>query len=232
MLDDVFRATTLWITSTRAVTQDGRACRDVAVHDAEGTPLLAAQALPWSREIVLHAPGRPDDVVMVIERRRSFTLTGDVDVFEGATRRSLGVLHRSGRVHDATGAMLGQFVDARSLKRRATESLVEGIGAAIVGGDTVGATSATAFVYRLEERVIGELVHAPLPFTVGPRPDESTAPNVWTRLARFVPSHVRDGIAARMHPRGWQFTRRDVPLREDPRPSLAGAILMVEQNPG
>ncbi|HEX7122483.1 MAG TPA: hypothetical protein VF178_08965, partial [Gemmatimonadaceae bacterium] len=127
----------------------------------------------------------------------------------------------------ATGSLVGRFTDARSLRRRTAESLVEGIGTAIVGGDYSGPTGTNAYVYTSGAEVVGHLVRDKLPFTL---PETGSADSPLARLGRVVPKRLRESVAERMRPSGWRLERTKPSTDEDPRLTVAGAILTVELN--
>lgn len=219
------QASTLWITVERAQ-HDGRACRDHTVRDASGTPLLVARAFPWDRRIVVRHAHHPDAVLLILRRRVSFPLTGKIDVLDASGHGRLGVVQRNGAVRDAHGAIVGRFADARSGRRRTAEALVEGLGNAIVGGDgTVpGGSSASAYMYLRDGRVVGRLTRGALPFDVGS--DAPPSP-VAAGIGRILPRRLRDALLKRQGS-GWRFERDVVPPGDDPRLAVGGALFRVE----
>jgi hypothetical protein len=219
------RDATLWLTTVRAV-DGGRACRDLTVYDSAGTALLTARAFPWDRDIVVRSASGSDGAFLTLRRRVSFPLTGKVDAIDALTGGRIGVLNRSGRVRDANGSILGRFVDARTLRRRAAMGLVEAVGTALVGGDgsATAASSPAGFTYTDGRQVIGALSRAPLPFDTR----AAAAPTRLASLVRLLPMRVRDALAQRLKPKGWRFERATIPPHEDPRLAVAAAILTVE----
>lgn len=213
----------LWLTSMRAVSE-GQACRDLTVYDAMGTPLLVARAFTWGRDIVVRDGGQSGAPQLLVRRRRSFPLTGKVDVLDTASERCVGLMHRNGRVWDPNGALVGRFADARSLRRRTAESVVEAVGTVIVGGDASAGSSPSGYTYTLGNRVMGGLVRAPLPFEV--EPASSPSP-IAAKVARFLPSKLGAALQGRRS-HGWRFDRAAVAEGEDPRLSVAAAVFMVE----
>lgn len=224
-----FQAATLWITVQRG-THGGRACRDHTVRDASGAPLFEARAFPWERRIVVRHAGRPDDVLMVLQRRMSFPFTGKVDVLVASGRSRLGVVQRNGELRDARGAIVGRFVDARTGRRRTTEALVEGLGNALVGGDVAvpGGSSATGYRYLRDGRLIGDLARRTVPFDLEPAAEPS---RLLSGLARALPSGLRGTwlrASGTCRGNGWSFERPALRADEDSRLALAGALFMVE----
>lgn len=203
---------------------EGRACRDLTVYDATGRPLLVARAFIWGRDIVVREGGESAAPLLVLRRRRLFPLTGKVDVLEAPSGRRLGLLHRRGRVWDANGTLVGRFADARTFRRMAAESVVEGIGTAIVGGDATSGRSPDGYTYTQRDRVAGGLARAPLPFDVVRA--SSPAPLI-ARIARFLPSKFGAALEGR-RTHGWRFDRSAVRADEDPRLSVAAALFTVE----
>jgi hypothetical protein len=217
------RSSPLWITSVRAAS-DGKACRDLTVYDPTGTPLMVARAFNWGRDIVVRELGDAGAPILVLRRRRSFPLTGKVDVLDASSGQRVGLLHRNGAAWDARGTFVGRFADARSMRRMAAESLVEGVGTAIVGGDAGAGSSPSAYTYTLGNRVIGGLIRAPLPFATEPA---SSPPAIVATVARILPRRMREAVEARPT-RGWRLDRGALPSDEDPRLSVAAALLRVE----
>lgn len=213
---------TLWITSRRA-TSAGRACRLLATFAEDGAPLLEALAFPWRRDIVVRSLEPGGQTLLVMRRRRSFPLTGKVDVEDGDAHR-LGIVTRAGRVLNADGRLIGRFSDSRSLKRRAAESAAEAVGNALIGVDSVGGPSAAdSFVFNLEGQPIGSLVRAPLPFSL---PDGETDPR--TGLASLLPDRWYSALSRRAEPQGWRFARVRLPADADPRLLVGAALFTIE----
>lgn len=213
---------TLWITSRRA-TVEGRACRLLATYAEDGAPLLEAIAFPWRREIVVRSLVTKGDAVLLMRRRRSFPLTGKVDVEDGDAQR-LGIVTRAGRVLRADGTLVGRFSDSRSLRRRAAESAAEAVGNALIGADSVGGPSAAdSFVFSLDGHPIGSLVRAPLPFSI---PESDAHPRAG--LGRLLPQRWHGALARRAEPRGWRFARMPLPAHADPRLLVGAALFTIE----
>ncbi|HSA55496.1 MAG TPA: hypothetical protein VLE53_07315 [Gemmatimonadaceae bacterium] len=222
---DALRERTLWI-SVERTRSGGRACRDLTVRDSSGTALLVARAFPWQRDIVVCRADRPNAAWLVVRRRRSFPLTGKVDVVDVANAARIGILNRSGRVRNARGALLGRFADARSGKRRVVESLVEGVGNAIVGGDSTGSMAASTreYTYAREGRVIGRLTRGRPPFAVAPARSSSSP---LSRVAHLLPARLRAALLD-AQPSGWEFVREETVADDDPRLPVAAALFVVE----
>jgi hypothetical protein len=190
----------------------------------DGAPLLEAVAYPWRREIVARAREPEAHVVLVMRRRRSFPLTGKVDIESGDAARQLGYVTRAGRVRDAHGRLIGRFTDTRSLKQRTALSLAEGVGNAMLGLDSTGAPVSTdSFVLALDGRMLGSLVRSPLPFAIDTQPQQQQS-----GLGRLVPERWRDALARRFAPKGWCFARTNLPGDADPMLLLGAAVFMVE----
>lgn len=214
---------TLWIASRR-VTSDGRACRLITTFAEDGAPLLEALAFPWRREIIARAVGPEGRIMLVMRRRRSFPLTGKVDIEDGTAARRLGGVTRAGRVVDAEGRLIGRFTDTRSLKRRTAESLAEGLGNALLGLDSVGAPSAAdSFVLAHESRTLGSLVRAPLPFDLSNRDGPQRS-----GIGRLMPERWWAALSRRFAPRGWRFARLNPPGDTEPLLLLGAALFTVE----
>ena len=213
---------TLWITSRRA-TSEGRACRVLATFAEDGAPLLEAIAFPWRREIVVRSSDTRGEALLILRRRRSFPVTGKVDVEDGDAHR-LGIVTRAGRVLRADGTLAGRFSDSRSLRRRTAESAAEAVGNALIGVDSVGRPrAADSFVFSLDGHHIGSLVRAPLPFSI----PESEA-HLRAGIARLLPERWHIALARRAEPRGWRFARMMLPAHADPRLLVGAALFTIE----
>jgi hypothetical protein len=217
-------APVLWITVERAVA-GGRACRDYEVCAEDGQTLLDARAFNWGRDIVVQA-GDPAKPCLVLRRRRSFPITGRVDLLEMPAGRRIGVLSRSGRFHDAEGRLAGRFQDARSAGSRTREGLIVGLLDAAFGGDGTQSdiSSPSGFLYTLGGAQAGTLSRARLPFST----EAMDQPKSARSLVRFLPKRLTDALRAPSTPKGWRLERTSIPPREDPRLSIAAALFAIE----
>lgn len=199
MIGRALRESVLWVTVAR-VAGKGRAERDYRVLSVDGEALLEMRTHPWRREMVV--TGASTEPVLVLRRRRSFPLTGKVDVLEGVSRRRIGIVTRSGRFVNGAGARAGWFRDARTLGARTRQALLIGGLEAVFGGDSGGVASGSeGYVYVAEGEAIGTLARSRPPF---PRAGETAAP-VGGRLRRLLPARMRDWLGG--GPRAWKLER-------------------------
>lgn len=207
-----------WWLAVRRAADEGRACRDYAVFDDAGALLAQARAYPWRREIpILDAEHAR---IGVLSRRRSFPITGKVDVFDdgGGT---LGVLGRDGWCRDADGRTLGRFRDARSMREQTLESLASGVLDAVTGNDGSLPTGPTAMVWLIDGRAAGSLHRDKLPFADPTAPPPSDHP-----LRRWLPAAVKKRVDG--PERAWRFEREAPARHEDLRLLLGAVIFAVE----
>lgn len=208
-----------WLT-VRNASDAGRACRDYAVYDEAGAPVANAHAFPWRREIRVLCASAPAPVV-VLRRRRSFPISGKVDVLDGSGAR-LGVLGRDGRCRDARGHALGRFRDARSVRARTAQSLIAGALDVAVGNDASMISGPTALAWLVDGRAAGSLHRAPLPFE---DPAEAAAPDAPVR--RWLPYAIAKRLE-RGRTRAWRFEREPPSSPDDPRLVLAAVLFAIE----
>ena len=223
MTADPLDAQELWFSVERAV-ENGRACRDYRIRSAEDALLATARAFPWRRPIpVADASGQP---ILTLERRRSFPLTGRVDVRAAASGPPLGIVRRNGRYEDALGRPAGAFRDARSIRGRTHEALFIGLLDTVLGDGGSEVSGPSGYVWLAEGRPAGTLRREPLPFSQPP----VTLSGIPARLARVVPERMRRRFRTLVGPTGWKLERLpEAPVvAADPRLTLAAALFAIE----
>src|SRR5688572_8239258 len=124
---------TRWI-RVRRDQREGKACRVFTLSTATGAKELEAVAFTWRRDIVVTAIASSPDG-FVIRRRRSFPLTGRLDVMAVRGETRLGILSRSGAVWDGAGNGRGRFRDARTAGDHAGETAFEFVGSLLTGSE-------------------------------------------------------------------------------------------------
>lgn len=224
MLDDLapLRAEVLWL-AVRKTAVNGRSCREYDITDERGVILLSARAYTWSREILVS--GEDGSVSFAIVRSRAFPLTGRAAVRLAASSSPLGTVARNGVFRDASGVARGRFVDARSFRERAGESLFQGIMEALLAGDGESVSSGPdGYVLQVGGAVAGTLTYGVLPFT---RSHEERAPAPSRLRDRIVPRALRGALQSLNAPRGWKFVRSRAG-EADPRLQMAAAIFAAE----
>jgi hypothetical protein len=221
----LLRAPVLWLTVERS-SIDGRSCRDYAIYADDSTRLGSARAFPWRRDIPLHFVPALDVPALLLRRRRTFPLTGKVDVLELPAHEKIGVVSRSGRYRDALGRPVGAFRDARSLGNRAKEGAFLAAMEALLGGDGTASTGSgpSGFVHVVAGMIAGTLARGPLPFLTTPSSDtRSESRNL---LRKILPRRLGDRLF-NLAPRGWKLVNT-MPDAQDPRLRLAAALFAVE----
>jgi hypothetical protein len=153
-------ASLLWLAVRRGVSE-GRPCRDYECTTADGASIFRARAYDWRREIVAVRPNDPLERVLVLRVRRSFPLTGKTDIV-GPDGSRLGVVHRNGRFSDEAGTD-GWFRDVRTLRGKATESVLSALTALALGGEAETG-GPPGFVCLVGSRPAGTLVRARAPW--------------------------------------------------------------------
>ena len=188
--------------------------------DEQGVVVMSARAFTWSRTIHLTDP--VGTASFEIERSRLFPLTGRARVRAVPSSVPLGTVSRNGTFRDAGGEIRGQFVDARSLRKRVHEGLIQGAMEALVSGEGDSVPSGPdSFVLQIGRAIGGTLRYGVVPF---PAENEgaTSAP-----LHRFVPRVLRRFWQSVNAPRGWKLERTDSGA-DDPRLQLAAAIFAAE----
>ena len=214
--------------------RDGKACRVITLSSATGVRELEAVAFTWRRDIVVTAVAGSavaGSAVaraiagFVIRRRRSFPLTGRLDVLSGAAETRLGILSRSGRVWDGNGSAQGRFRDARTARDHAGETAFEFVGAILTGseGGDPGRMPIERrwLVGRVEQ---GRLMRAKWPFD----PDEGARAPATGGLARFLPAKVSAFLRGVAAPATWRFDWKPLEPPVDPRLPISAALWAVE----
>ena len=223
-LDDPtpLRAEVLWL-AVRKTAVNGRSCREYDVTDERGVIRLSARAYTWSREILVSGEDRSASFAIV--RSRAFPLTGRAAVRLAASSSTLGTVARNGVFRDASGVVRGRFVDARSFRERARESLFQGIMEALLAGDGESVSSGPdGYVLQVGDAVAGTLTYGVLPFT---RSAEERAPAPSRLRDRILPRALRGALQSLNAPRGWKFVRSHSG-EADPRLQVAAAIFAAE----
>ena len=182
---------------------------------------MSARAFTWSRTIQVTDP--VGHASFEIERGRLFPLTGRARVREVPSGVPLGTVSRNGTFRDAGGEIRGQFVDARSLRKRAQEGLIQGAMDALVRGDGDSVASGPdSFVLQVGRAIGGTLRYGVVPF-----PAEHEGATSAPRQLRFVPPVLRRFWQSVNAPRGWKLERTHLGA-DDPRLQLAAAIFAAE----
>ena len=204
--------------------RDGKACRVITLSSATGVKELEAVAFTWRRDIVVSACGSETEG-FVIRRRRSFPLTGRLDVLVGPGETRIGILSRSGRVMDGAGNAQGRFRDARTAGDHAGEIAFEFVGSLLTGsegGDPGRMPSERKWLVGKVEQ--GRLIRAKWPFD----PDDGVRGQVAGGLSRLLPAKVRAFLRGVAAPATWRFDWKPLGPPVDARLPMAAALWAVE----
>ena len=222
----------VWFSVARA-THSGRACRDYVIFDSTGSACFEARAFPWRREIVIRANTPPHLPVLTLRRRRSFPLTGTVDILNEDGDR-IGTVRRNG-VFRAQDRHVGRFLDARTMRERTREAVVIGVLDSLFGGDgtTAIGSAPNGFVWLRGSTVVGVLTRAAASFLAESphteanrdttRPHASAYPSL---IARVIDRFRR--LARPDAPRAWKLEQRDPAHAADDRIVIAAALFTIE----
>jgi hypothetical protein len=210
------RAPVLWISVTR-VKGKGPGHRDYVLRSDAGDVLLEATVHPWRRETVVRdSSGAP---AFAIRRRRSFPVSGKVDIVEMPVRRRIGIVTRGGRIVGADGRVAARLRDARKLGEKAGEAAYLTVLEALLGGEGNSVASGpSGYVYVVGEAPVGTLARAKPPFESGNEAGPARG------LKRLVPARLRDRARS---DRAWKL-ERPAGDPNDPVLIVAAALFAVE----
>lgn len=210
----------VWITS-RTSRVEGRRAREYELCSAAGVVALTAVSFLWGRDIVVRDTAGRD--ALRLSRRRMFPLTGRVDILL-PTGAPVGAVFRSGRCSDEHARERVRFRDARSLRERASEGLLQAAFDAMMGGegDTLG-PGPSGYVCVVGDRAIGALAVGRVPFPEAPEPPS----RIRTLTGKLLPQRVQRTLAAAGARRGWCLQFDELPAA-DPLLIIGAALFMVE----
>lgn len=176
----------------------GHACQQHRVFGATYAPVA---------EGYLHRTFRPSPITfasdggepsILVRLRKSFPLTGKIDIRDARTSVLLGVATRGYRLYDANEQLVAQLSDAVPLGARAKRALGEAaLDLAFGSGGDVGGSSPAEFVLLGSGRRLGRLRRLTLPFFPDPPPPRSGR----AQLVDVLPAGVRRWLDA--PPGGW-----------------------------
>lgn len=166
---------------------------------------------------------RPD---VVLRLRKSFPLTGKIDIRDAATDELLGVTTRNYRLYDASEHLLAQFDGGVPLKEWLGQALAEAALDAALGSGGDGSSQAPhELVLTSGGRALGSLRHVTLPFF--PNPVSRREPGAAGKmLRRLLPSRLRRWLDV-TSPRGWALELHSA-LEIDERLLLCASMMTVE----
>lgn len=193
----------IYYVHTRATRRHDRSCHHHRVFDA-GHELIARGYLHRTfQPSPVAFGGDPDQPDVIIELRKSFPLTGKVDLRDAYTGALLGVATRGYQLYGAAGERLARFEDAGP-RRPIGRALAQFALDVACDSDGIGSPSASQhFVLTYLGEPLGALRRCQLPFF----PDVAIqhAPSrLSNALRRFLPSRMHTALRA-TPPSGWTF---------------------------
>lgn len=102
----------IYYVHTRAARRHGRSCHDHRVFDARHQLMARGYLHRTFQPSPVAFGGDPDQPDVIVELRKSFPLTGKVDLRDAHTGALLGVATRGRQLYGAEGERLAQFEDA------------------------------------------------------------------------------------------------------------------------
>ena len=215
---DPLGAEVLWFPARRT-TVKGRACREYDVTNEAGVRLLGARIFLWDRDMLVTAPNA--EPVFTIVRALTFPITGKAHVKELPSGVAIGTVYRNGTFRDSAGVVRGRFRDARSVRERTKESVLQGAMDAILatGADSMP-SGPDALVLHIDGAIAGTLTYGALPF--GALTQDAQPP------ARTIVPRFMQRMWQRLNaPRGWKFVRLQRG-DDDARLQLAAALFAAD----
>lgn len=214
----------------RAASHQGKSARHYRCFDAsqslllEGRSTLIGKAIPLSFQRDLDQP----DIQLVF--RKSFALSGKIDIVAAENSARIGVTTRSRKLFDADEQLIGRFHDTRSWKQHFGESLLDAIGQLLIGGGgDSGGNPANLLVFTKEKAPLATLQRSQLPFF--PDPPAKTKPGaIGNALKKILPRKLGHALIDITPPIGWTLRlQSDFP---DPqlRLLLIASLMAIELN--
>lgn len=142
-----------------------------------------------------------------LKLRKTFPLSGKIDVLQERTETLSGVLSRNGTFYNSREELLGQFVDVRSFRERFGESTLDVVTQIVLGtGDQVvpgGGADRFGLVFR--DRPAGCLEYRELPFFPEPT-RRRELPQLASVVKKVLPRKMSKQLFTDRPPRGWKLT--------------------------
>ena len=166
---------------------------------------------------------RPD---VVLRLRKSFPLTGKIDIRDAVTGELLGVTTRGYRLYDASERLLAQFDGGVPLKEWLGQALAEAaLDAALGSGGDGSSQGPHELALTGGGRELGALRHLALPFF--PDPTSRARPGAAGKMVRrLIPSRFQRWLDA-TPPRGWALELHSA-IEIDQRLLLCASMMTVE----
>ena len=172
-------------------------------------------------------PGEPPN--RVIKLRKSFPISGKMDVRDFNTHELLGVITRGRKFYDAGETRIGRFVDPRSWKELFGESAVDAIGQLIFGNVDAPGGGLSRFGLVIDEKPAGYLDRQRLPFF--PDPPRRTEPHrAGAVFKKVLPQKLGSALFDITPPTGWKLAVKPEMMPKDLDLLLLGTLMVIELN--
>ena len=170
--------------------------------------------------------GEPDHVIKL---RRSFPISGKVDLRIFPTNELKGIVTRGRKFYDAEENRIGRFVDARSWKESFGESTFDAIGQLIFGNVDAPGGGLSSFGLIINEEPAGYLNRQQLPFFPDP-PRRSEPHRLGSIMKKVLPENLGSAIFDITPPTGWQLAIKPEKMLGDESLLLLSTLMVIEIN--
>jgi len=168
---------------------------------------------------------------VIIQLRKSFPLTGKIDIVDNVRKPLNGVVTRRRKFYDHNEQLIGRFADATSWKEHFGESAFDALGQLIFSlGDTDSmGSSSNKFGLILGGQPAGQLSRKELPFY--PDPPKRTGPTATGKMMKkFLPQKIGSALFDNTPPSGWRLEIYKVPMPKDINLLLIATLMTIEIN--
>ena len=170
-----------------------------------------------------------DEPDIEIKLRKSFALSGKVDIRDSRTSELKGTVTRGRKFYDADANRLGRFVDSRSWKESFGESAFDAIGQLIFGNVDAPGGGLSRFGLIMSEQPAGYLDRQQLPFF--PDPPRRTQPHrVGSLMKKVLPENLGSALFDVTPPTGWTLAIKPELMPEDANLLLLSTLMVIEIN--
>ena len=166
---------------------------------------------------------------LVIKLRKSFAISGKVDVRNFKTNELQGIVTRGRKFYDADENRLGRFVDSRSWKESFGESAFDAIGQLIFGNVDAPGGGLSRFGLIINEQPAGYLDRQQLPFFPDP-PRRSKPHRVGSLMKKVLPENLGSALFDITPPTGWALAVKSEMSPEDTNLLLLSTLMVIEIN--
>jgi hypothetical protein len=168
---------------------------------------------------------------VTIKLRKSFPLTGKIDIVDNVRKTLQGVVTRGRKFYDHDEQLIGRFADATSWKEHFGESAFDALGQLIFGlgdADSTGSNS-NKFGLILGSQPAGQLRREELPFY--PDPPTRTGPTATGKMMKkFLPKKIGSALFDNAPPLGWKLEVHKDAMPKDINLLLIATLMTIEIN--